>query len=754
MLLKRSLPNLRRALTVGAAAFVAIAWSGCSGKKQTELVAGVSSQVQVPRDFRSVRIDVNGAYGNAFCHTYPVYDGKVRLPRTLGVVAGGDPNAPVTITISGFVQDSQDGTVAALNDCLATSEVGLKGRAITAGGGAKVIRRARQPYVADKILFLPMPLRYSCNDVDCESTNRPECSAGDCTCKGGKCVAPDNDPTRFAEYDDSLVFGSTNTCFRPFMTTDDTGAKTPGCLDDGLPPQVVDASKCIYVLPETTSAIGLPPYDAGFPVPEPETHGSGLNVRVVFDNIVSEVLDDEGPCPADGSGAKEGYCIPDPNKPQMFQLAPSLCHPEDPALSDSPHRITLMTASGFCPPKTELQPICDDSVQGPPQPTLLDGGSSADGSCNVATALKPAQSALYILMDKSSGMRNFVGSNSALSQVIGLPLSDPVFSNTLVGFKFLPDTASTCGDPSRYATGLDLPFDPKKTVQTQQAAIAGLIATTPPLTTAPPMQLDAILRNNGAYGALRALGDASKFNSRAVLLLIDRDATNDCGSAALDAVAQASAALTGGDNMATYVIELGNEDLVNISNGEPTTTIADRLAVAGGHAVDNNGTPGSYHVFTNDPNDKTTVLAKANDAIKTIADDLGSCIYEKPPQVTTAAHISAIGPSGMQDLTYSTTACSGDDTTKWVIDQGRIRLCPTPCANLRTALKGAALQNELNGLVPPDLSPTVLELCDAPAGPPVTDGSAPPPDTGVVSSDASAGADGGTSGLDAGDGGG
>jgi len=613
----------RRAATAACLAVVGIGWSGCSGAKQTELVAGVTSQVRVPRDFSTVAITVDGKFGQVLCRNYPVYDGKVRLPRTLGVVNGGDANTPITISVAGFQQDSTDGSVGAFG-CLGAPEVGVKGnRDLSSGGGARVIRRSRQPYVPDRILYLPMPLHYACYDIDCETNQSDKCKDGTCTCRGGLCVPPDVDTRLLVDYNDDLVFGSSNTCFRPFTTKDDKGNPSPGCLDDGVPPQVVDANKCIYVLPETASASGLPAHDAGFPLPEPETHGNGLNVRVVFDNVVSEVLDYEGPCPADGSGAKEGYCTPDPSKPQMFQLAPGLC-----ASSNPLHKITLMTASGLCPSKTELQPICDDTIQGPPQPTLIDGGISTDGACGVSTPLKPARSALYILMDKSSGMRQFIGSDGVLSQVIGLPLSDPVFQNTRVAFKFLPPAnANDCtGATKSYATlssaqPEEIPFSDTQTVQTQQSAIASILAKTQALPNAPTMYLDAVMLHDNAYAALRAQSGGG-VNRLALMLLIDRDATNDCPNN-LDAIAEAAAAF-GNDHIYTYVVVLGNEDLVDASNGVPPTTLADALAAAGGAPKIVNGKPQAYHVFTSNPNDKKTVIGNANDAIKTIANDLGS----------------------------------------------------------------------------------------------------------------------------------
>jgi hypothetical protein len=726
-------------ITLGVVGLTAVAWSGCSAKKQTELVAGVSSQVQVPRDFRSVRIDVNGAAGNAFCHTYPVYDGKVRLPRTLGVLAQTDPTFPVTITIAGFVEDvDTDNTLSAFTDCQAAPAVGTESRDKEHGGGARVLRRSRQPYVKDKILYLPMPLKYACYDVDCEKEGQ------DFTCKGGKCVPPDTDPNRLIEYDDSLIFGSSNTCFRPFTTTDDKNVTLPGCLDLGFLPDVVDANKCIYAI---AGSPGRPAFDAGipgYPAPPLTTPlgGPGLNVRVVYDNIVSEVLDFEGVCPA--TGAVEGYCLPDASKPQQFQLADGICH-------NPKHKITLMTASGQCAPKTELQPICDDVVQGPPGPTLADGGSSSDGGCNVAAELQPAPSALYVLMDKASGMRSFFG-QQGLSQVIGLPLQDPVFSTTRIGFKFLPAAASECtATPTTYGDLklLDVKLDQAFAAQ---AEIAKLIGTTTPLPDSPPMFLDAILRPDGAYKVLTDL--TGEFNRRAVMLIIDRDVTTDCPGGGKTAIQRAADAFQSGDiekRVYTYVVVLGNQDLADGGDGIPPIANAQQLAAAGGTTMFD-VTHGEGATSSEKSND---LLRRQGDALNTVVSDLGSCLYEAIPNMSTNAHVAILGPTGPQDLPYSATNCNAPNTKGWRFDPppakgtpGRIRLCDQPCADLRTVLKASALISEANLQKPPAIPVTVTEPCDpkasAPpisdAAPPVSDaGFTPPIDSGI----ADAGADGG-----------
>ena len=99
--------STRSALTLGAFAATALVWSGCEAKKQTEYVAGVSTQVQVPRDLKAIRVDVSVGGVVQFCRGYRVYDGKVQLPRSLGEFPSqGKPGPdPITVTVSGFTEE-------------------------------------------------------------------------------------------------------------------------------------------------------------------------------------------------------------------------------------------------------------------------------------------------------------------------------------------------------------------------------------------------------------------------------------------------------------------------------------------------------------------------------------------------------------------------------------------------------------------------------------------------------------------------
>ena len=110
--------STRRILTLGLIAATALAWSGCDAKKQTEYVAGVSTQVAVPRDLKAIRLDVSVGGVILFCRAYRVYDGKVQLPRSLGEFpSNGTPGPdPITVTVSGYTEEFSDTTGRAVFD--------------------------------------------------------------------------------------------------------------------------------------------------------------------------------------------------------------------------------------------------------------------------------------------------------------------------------------------------------------------------------------------------------------------------------------------------------------------------------------------------------------------------------------------------------------------------------------------------------------------------------------------------------------
>jgi hypothetical protein len=754
-------------------------------------VAGFSTQMQVPRDLQSIviRVDVGGA--NQFDRTYPVYDGTVRLPRTLGVYKNSDVvGAPVTVTVYGYSVPETDPTYYAFaGDPNAPPTVGTGEQPISKGGGARILRASRQPYVDGQILYLPMPLRYSCFDVDCG----PNATASDptlanicndpnnpCTCKGGVCVAPDTDPTTLPPYSDDLIYGSTNTCFRPFSDVDSTGKTLPGCMDYAIPPQVIDAQNCIFALPGTASVpADAGTYDPNVPPPfvQAADMGGGLNVRAVFDNVESEVLDYEGACPPAGSttgGPVEGYCAFG-DAPQKFQLAPGLCamYRQD---AKAPHVITLLESSATCLPKTEYQPICDDSVQGPPQPTLPDGGVASNAYCNVSYSLTPAESALYILFDTSSGMSEFLGRTGA-AQALSLSLQDPVFERTQVAMSFFPRTQNDCNSTSNsFTTNADVAFEPAFTAQ---ADIANKIIDQGPgdggveglPSGAAPSYLEAALQ--GAYTALANAQSPSGFNRKAVMLFTDRDVKvspqqDDCAGATPNADI-VSTNFFNSNGIETYVVYLANRDYLDAGGVAPGASdyanISHGLATCGG----------AKYFF--DASGQSNATQVAGDALASVVADMGGCEYL--PSIRVGARSLTVGSdwslsfedqSGVAPNTYKTvsvanaSSCTNDSDTnpQWVYDDQHIRICEHTCQRLVNSIKGnqtyAAAVTQQTGITHPATGIPVQVTAppiDCDAGAPVTDAAVV--ESGTAPSDWACGAtggDGGTGGIgsDAGDG--
>ncbi len=693
---------------LGACGVLSGLWTGCTAKKQTELVAGVSTQVRVPKDLKSVRIDAQSGGIIVFCGVYDVTNGIARLPKTLALQAAHDPKLPVTITVTGYAVGQADANApTALTSCIGgTQQVKARGQAKPDPTdpnppAARVLRASRQPYLADKVLFLPMPLRFSCFERDCSTgpNGGPEK-----TCKAGKCVDPDVDPTTLAEYEDSFIFGDRNTCFSPAT-----------CLPDAQPPQVVDTKNCIYALPNTASA---PPPG---PIPTAPTTGAGLNVRAVYDDgSVSEILDLD---------KDEGFFLPDPTKPQQFQLADGLCHPD----ADAAHKVVGLTSSGLCPSKTALQPVCDEESPARGGGSGSDGGSeftSPDGAVCNPLEIQPAPSALLVLMDRSDGMSAFYSQETA-QKVLSLSLSDPAFLNTVIGLEFFPrkdgDIASVCGGSAPFSAfgPSDVRFGEARNVQFSLAAVVKTTTTVP---AGAKTQADLALANTGgAYEAVRAFAKrpmSPQFNRLAVLVIGATDyGSQQCGSGDLDSLkAQVAEAFAGGPNVPsirTYAVNFPSSSNNGTTQGVGAPA-ADAIALAG-------GTQHSYNV---------AMSAQAGpDAFQAVVADLASCVYDGPGNLchvdtttgtllcqgadknidprlsiayrdplTTLRH--AVGPN----VDTTSAGCEGK-SGGWNFDvQGRIEICGSDCAALRDVLRVSGEAATVAGITPPAV-PLYLTNC-------------------------------------------
>ncbi len=117
----RSLTRLLVSRAIVAGSCLAL-WAGCSAKQQSEYVTGISTQVTVPRDLKSVLVEVSIGGVQQFCRAYRVYDGKVQLPRSLGTFAQNTPSAdPITYTIIGISEAFTDSSTNPLFDGTCTN---------------------------------------------------------------------------------------------------------------------------------------------------------------------------------------------------------------------------------------------------------------------------------------------------------------------------------------------------------------------------------------------------------------------------------------------------------------------------------------------------------------------------------------------------------------------------------------------------------------------------------------------------------
>ena len=662
--------STRRVLTLGIALATALAWSGCDAKKQTEYVAGVSTQVQVPRDLKAIRIDVSVGGVVQFCRAYKVYDGRVQLPRSLGEFpAQGTPGPdPITVTVSGFTEElSETSSKDVFDNCtLIAAQVGGNELDGKTPQGTRVIRRSRQPYVADSILFLPMPLKYSCFDTKCPDESM--------TCKAGLCLDAKVDETKLPKFSDELISGLGGACFHASQ-----------CFAAAVPAVLVDPNDCTYALPSTASA---PPLAPGVPPNPVMSPGDGINVEVTYDGGYNNEILDKDP--------DEGFTIPDPTKPQRFRLAPGLCNlvkGSNADGSDTAHRITAIRATGLCQAKGPFQPLCaDDQLAAMGTPGGTSSTADAPAGCS-ALPLAPAQNALTVLADDTDNMKIFYDSVDD-KEALTISLSDPAFRKTDIGMTYFPGTSASC-------TGFEnaVPFAAALTAKDQ-------IFTSFEMKSANnDAALNKTLEDVGmgaaiADAAAQLTAKYAKANRRAVLVIGNRgfdDASTTCSTKPAAAAAAAKAA-----GVDTYVVMLARDPDVAGSSAEvPLPAVvpgADAVALAGSPAT----APAPLGAFDARA---TANKGRAQDAFRQIVEDLATCAYDPPAGVTLGADdvLSysdpvAIPPAQVATFTIQpapagTCTKAGDTGNGWGFDAvtpTRIRVCGQACTDYRSILKKAS----------------------------------------------------------------
>lgn len=638
----------KKALTLGLLGATALAWTGCEPAKQTQYVAGISTQVKVPRDLKTVRVDVTAGGIPALCSSYKVYDGRVQLPRSLGTFPSDVSKlGPITISVIGFTDDYDDANQA-MSACTAP-KVG--------SDGVRVLRKSRQPYLSEQTLFIPMAIKFACYDTDCESN----AGGTDRTCKAGRCYDATIDPNKLVPFSPDLVDGSGGNCF-----------PLEQCMKASVPPAVVNPDDCTYAIPNTASEPKTASPDIKNPISTP---GDGINVEVTWDGgDVTELLDLD---------PEEGFSIPDPAKPQQFRLAPGLCDmvkgfgpdPKDPSKErETPHRITSVRASALCRAKVASQPICqaDANARMGLDANGVSPKAAVPNKCR-AYELKPSESALLILADDTDGNRDLFEDVEAGLSALEQGLKDPAFARTSVGISYFPGTNACSGAPAPTLRNArqDLPkiIGELKAHKTQpgQPQLAGGLK-------------QAISLLQGA--------EYAKYSKRAVLVLGNRQ-FEPLACTNLLPVQTAEAGRTGAQKVETYALLFtSNPDFPGDIAAQAKTFTDAQLVATEGRAFDARGASNRGNAFT---------------ALQTLTKDLATCVYDVPSDPaanfnndSTLAYTdtTAVPAKPSQKISWSDACQKSGTGDGWGFVDGqtsprRIRVCGNDCTNYQNTLKTA-----------------------------------------------------------------
>ena len=744
--------------------------AGCSGTKPTELVPGVMSQIVVPRDLQGVRVTVLADGALVFDQGYNVGPGgTVQLPSTLGVLSSPNPSTSVSVTIRGYQQPCVGTGNSVSDDC------SNLGDAPVGNGGPQVLRRSVQTFVDQHILFVPMPLSYSC-------WNNGGCGSGQ-SCKGNQCVTSTTDSTSLVDFDPSLLDG-TDVCFNPQLCFPTVGTFTA---------QLVDQASCTYAYP-------VPPAEAA------DGGASLLNVRVWYDDflwtyqgsggdaggppIFANVLQNAGEEEILNLDPTEGFTlggvIPDAgtigdagphvsySQSQLFQLSPGLCAlaqaasypPPPPVLGEDGGIVSADGGTGEyvtishidvatgCPPKPPLLPICAGQV---PNGSTLPGDAgtvqmTSNGLvCNAPAAMTPTQSALYLAFDDSESMNGAYGASGSAT-ALSLSLDNPVFKRTYAASTFLHQTTSadctamkTSFLTPQIAFGLagDVQVPIADELRTWMApdgiTTCGPASNTGPNCAAPlscvqtggpgvetcvdPLDLQAALRlDSGAYrDILDFLQGRGSVNVAAAMFFLNRapSSSNDCQPPL--------AASDGGVSTSVTQTILG--EIAAAYNNTPS--IKTYFIVLDDNAHDTHDPGGALTYFNSLQAalpQAITVLDATNTSTMSeaqtvganfskIVEQLGTCLYDyglPAGDNLDELQVSYTIPGQPRTIIPADPNCNEanqDTVSGWNIDSGRVRICGQACSTLQTSILGATAAAVQANLPAPDIAVTATVLC-------------------------------------------
>ena len=166
---------------------LALLLSGCSAGDATQIVVGLATNLQVPKELDQVdlRVDRDGQQiATRQLNLDPGKPDQVELPGTVAITADDRPSIPILITVEG-----------------------------RRSGKVVVKRQARLAFIEDKILLLKLDLLRSC-------TNLPKACPKEQTCTATGCTSVDVDPKTLPTYDRDKAFASPEAGVSPDLSRD------------------------------------------------------------------------------------------------------------------------------------------------------------------------------------------------------------------------------------------------------------------------------------------------------------------------------------------------------------------------------------------------------------------------------------------------------------------------------------------------------------------------------------------------------
>lgn len=218
---------------MAAAAAVLTFGTACSRDPQPtgQLMLALQTDMALPKDVDQVTIQILSQGIVRFNHVYradPSADDRILIPATLGIVAGDNPNAPVTVRI-----------IARQN------------------GKARVLREAISTIPTRRSATLRVPIQWLCDGSAVEDPNdrlnddkvSSSCPAGQ-TCRAGVCVPVTVYTDQLLDYEDGTVFGGGG------GDTAGSCIDTLGCFQNGFGSQV-EFSTCSVEKPSGGAGVNV-----------------------------------------------------------------------------------------------------------------------------------------------------------------------------------------------------------------------------------------------------------------------------------------------------------------------------------------------------------------------------------------------------------------------------------------------------------------------------------------------------------------